>query len=422
MMQPVPMVAQIKQTFDPDCVDDLRSVVHAELERIGIDQKVKPGQHVAIAAGSRGIANIIELTRALVDFIKSCGAIPFIFPSMGSHGGATAEGQLAVLDRIGINESSMGCAIRSTMDTVEIGTTQDHLPVFIDRYAWEADCVMVVNRIKPHTKFEGSIESGLVKMMAIGMGKHKGAKNCHQASVRLGMGRVIETVGAKIIAKLPILCGVGIVENGYDQIAIVRAMAADAIFEGEKELLVHARQKMARIPFADIDLLIVDEMGKDISGTGMDTNVTGVNRDILGGFCAEPRTKRLFVRDLTHDTNGNALGIGLADFTTTRLVEKIDRKKTYVNCLTGISPEKGAIPMYFDTDRECIEAAIQSLGIASIDTLRMVHIQNTRSLEKLIVSQAYKDEIDKNESLTMISDWHPLPFDTTGNMIALARQ
>ena len=411
-----PYVAQIKQTFDPDRIDDVREAVFRELERVGVSQKVKPGQTVAITAGSRGIADIAEVTKALVDFIKTCGAAPFIFPSMGSHAGATAIGQASLLNSLGINESSMGCPIRSSMETVEIDRTQDGLPVFIDRCAWEADSVMVVNRIKPHTKFKGPIESGLMKMMAIGMGKQKGAEQCHQASIRLGMSRVIETVGAKMMEKLPLLCGLGLVENGYDQLAIIRALKPDDFFEGEKELLVRARHKMARIPFAEIDLLIVDEMGKNISGTGMDTNVTGVNRDILGSFSAEPRTKRLFVRDLTPETGGNALGIGLAHFTTTGLVEKIDREKTYINCLAGISPEKGAIPMYFDTDRECIEAAINCLGINSTDALRLVHIRNTLSLEKLVVSKAYAEEIEKNDSLTVISDWYPLPIDATGNM------
>lgn len=417
-MIPFPRVAQIKQTFNPERIDQVRETVIKELERIGIAQNVKPGQKVAITAGSRGIADIAEVTKALVDFIKTCGAVPFIFPAMGSHGGGTAKGQVALLDSLGINESSMGCSIRSSMDTVEIDQTQDGLPVFIDRYAWEADSVIVVNRIKPHTKFEGSIESGILKMMAIGMGKHKGAKHCHQASIGLGMNRVIETVGAKVIEKVPLLCGLGLVENSYDQLAIIRALEPDDFFEGEKKLLVHARNKMARIPFADIDLLIVDEMGKNISGTGMDTNVTGVNRDILGSFSAEPRTKRLFVRDLTPETGGNALGVGLAHFTTTRLVEKIDREKTYINCLAGISPEKGAIPMHFDTDRECIEAAINCLGIKSIDGLRLVHIRNTSSLERLVVSQAYAEEIKTRDSLTVISDWYPLPIDETGNMIS----
>jgi hypothetical protein len=414
----LPPMAMIQQTFDPECIDDIHARVFQELERIGVRQKVMPGQEVAITAGSRGIANIAEVIRAVVDFVVSCGAAPFIFPAMGSHGGATAEGQASLLANLGITSSTMGCEIRSTMETDEIGRTPDGLAVFADRYARFADHMIVVNRIKPHTKFEGNIESGLMKMLAIGVGKHEGAKRCHKASVQLGMNRVIETVGSTALSNLPVVCGIGLVENGYDKLAIINAFGPNELSNREKELLVQARKKMARIPFADIDLLIIDEIGKNISGTGMDTNVTGVNRDILGTFTAKPRTRRLFVRDLAPETEGNALGIGLADFTTTRLVEKIDREKTYINCLTGISPEKGAIPMYFDTDRECIEAAIHCLGMETAEDLRIVYIRNTSSLGRLFVSKRYIEEIEGTGYLSILRDFSPMPFDKVGNIIS----
>ncbi len=417
-MLDLPKMALIRQQFDPARIEDIPRAVADELERIDVRRKISKGRQVAITAGSRGIAGIAAVTRAVADVVKACGGVPFIFPAMGSHGGATADGQKSLLASLGITEASMGCEIRSSMETDEIGRTPDGVPVFADRIARTADHVIIVNRVKPHTKFEGEIESGLVKMTAIGVGKHDGAKTCHQASVGLGMGRVIETAGATVLANLPVLCGLGLVENGYDQLSAVRALEPADIFDGEKALLKLARRKMARIPFADIDLLIVDEMGKNISGTGMDTNVTGVNRDILGTFSAEPRTRRLFVRDLTPETEGNALGVGFADFTTTRLVEKIDRKKTYINCLTGISPEKGAIPMYFDTDRECIDAAIRCLGAPSPEALRVVHIRNTLSLERLNVSTAYREAIEKKAALSVIGDWSPMPFDAVGNMVS----
>jgi len=303
------------------------------------------------------------------------------------------------------------------MEVDEIGKTRDGLSVFLDRFARGADHIIVINRVKPHTKFEGPIESGLMKMMAIGMGKHTGARLYHQAAVGYGMTRVIETVGRVVMENAPVLCGLGLVENGYDRTAIIRAVLPENLAEAEKKLLDEARRRMARIPFADIDLLIIDEIGKNISGTGMDTNVTGVNRDILGTFNAEPRTRRLFVRDLTPETEGNALGIGFADFTTTRLVEKIDRQKTYINCLTGISPEKGAIPMHFETDRECIEAAIHCLGMVTPETLRIVHIRNTLSLETLNVSRAYLPEIQRNNALEIIGKWQPMAFGADGNLI-----
>lgn len=416
-MMPLPPMALIEQAFDPERIGDVHGGVFRELERIGARTNLATGEKVAITAGSRGIAGIAGVIRAVVDYVSSCGAVPYIFPAMGSHGGGTADGQVSVLASLGITESAMGCGIRSTMQTDEIGRTADDLPVFADRWARSADHLIVVNRIKPHTKFEGPIESGLMKMLAIGVGNREGARHCHKASVQLGMNRVIQTVGSTALSKLPVLCGIGLVENGYDQLAIVRALEPDDIFDQEKELLVQARKKMARIPFSEIDLLIVDEMGKNISGTGMDTNVTGVNRDILGTFTSAPRTRRLFVRDLTPESEGNALGVGFADFTTTRLVQKIDRQKTYINCMTAISPEKGAIPMYFDTDRECIEAAIRCLGADTAEDLRLVHIRNTRSLQRLSVSKIFSDEIEENDGLTILGGWSPMAFDDAGNII-----
>lgn len=413
-----PEMAVVCQTFDATRIEVVDQAVAAELDRIDIAGRVKPGSRVAVTAGSRGIANIAMITRAVVDTLKTMGTVPFVFPAMGSHGGATAEGQVKVLAQLGITEKTTGCPIVADMAADVIAQTADGLPVFLDRQANAADAIVVINRIKPHTKFEGPIESGLLKMMAIGMGKHAGATLYHRASVRYGMGRVIDTVGRAVMASRPVLCGLGIVENGYDQTAIIRATLPENLVETESELLVEARRRMARIPFDEIDLLIVDEMGKNISGTGMDTNVTGVNRDILGTFSATPRTRRLFVRDLTAASDGNALGIGFADFTTSRLVEKIDLKKTYINCLTGISPEKGAIPIHFDSDRECIDAAIGSLGMIEIPSLRVVHIQNTLSLANLHLSRAYAKQISVTSALTQEGDWSSLAFGDDGNLIS----
>lgn len=412
----IPKMALIEQTLDAEQISDIHETVFMALDSIQIRDKVRTGHRVAITAGSRGIADIDHVTRAVVDYMKDCGARPFIFPAMGSHAGASAEGQTNLLGGYGITETAMGCPIHSSMDVDDIGQTPDGLSIVADRFARNSDHIVVINRVKPHTKFEGPVESGLMKMLAIGMGKHEGAKRYHQAAVRLGMGEVIQTVGEVILEKLPVLCGLGLVENGYDQLATIRGVPSNAMVQHEKELLIEARKRMARIPFSVIDLLIVDEMGKNISGTGMDTNITGVNRDILGTFSSDPRAKRLFVRDLTPETKGNAIGIGLADFTTTRLINKIDRQKTYINSLTGISPEKAAIPMYFDTDRECMDAAIQCLGMVPADELRVVHIKNTRSLKKLNVSMAYNNEIQKNVSLKMIGEWKNMSFNPEDNI------
>ena len=410
-------MALVRQSFDAECISDIPAAVFSELERIGICDQVEKGESVAITAGSRGISNMDVVLKATVDFLTRIDAEPFIFPAMGSHGGATATGQKNLLAGYGITEETMGCPIVSDMEADEIGESSDKLPVYLDREAHSSDHIIVVNRVKPHTKFEGPIESGLMKMMAIGMGKHVGAKLYHQASVPLGMNRVVQTIGLEVMDKAPVLCGIGLVENGYDETALIRATLPGDLVKEEKQLLIEARQRMARIPFPEIDLLIIDEIGKNISGTGMDTNVTGVNRDILGTFNSEPHTRRLFVRDLTPESEGNALGIGFADFTTTRLVEKIDRKKTYINCLTGISPEKGAIPMYYDTDRECVDAAIHTLGMVSAVDLRVVHIKNTLSLDTINVSKALLPEIRKRNSIEIVSEWQPLRFDADGNLM-----
>jgi hypothetical protein len=411
-------MAIVRQSFDTQRIADISKKIDAEMHKIRFQEKIIPGQSVAITAGSRGIADIARVVQLVAANLKMAGAKPFIFPAMGSHGGATAKGQERLLAGFGITRSETGCPVRSSMEVDEIGHTADGLPVFVDRLARGADHLVVINRVKPHTKFEGPIESGMVKMMAVGMGKHKGAETVHRASVRFGMGHVVQSIGKVVLEKMPFLFGVGLVENACHQLAEIRFVSPDSLFEEEAGLLALARRKMARIPFSDIDLLIVDEMGKDISGTGMDTNITGVNRDILGGFSSLPRTKRLFVRDLTPQTGGNALGIGFADFTTARLVRKIDREKTTINCLAGISPEKGAIPLYFDTDRECLEAAVHCLGTPPPDALRIVHIRNTRYLENLSVSKAYQKEMNKNDTLEQISDWAQLSFDEQANLIS----
>lgn len=414
----LPEMALIRQTFNDECITDVPAAVNAEMDRIGIADRVKRDETVAITAGSRGIANMDVVLRTVVAYLARLGAKPFIFPAMGSHGGATAEGQRDLLAGYGITEETMDCPIISNMEADEIGRSLDDLPVYIDHEAYGSDHIIVVNRVKLHTKFEGPIESGLMKMMAIGMGKHVGAKLYHQASVPLGMNRVIETIGLVVMEKAPMLCGIGLVENGYDDTALIRAVLPEKLVDEEKALLTEARNRMARIPFPDIDLLIIDQIGKNISGTGMDTNVTGVNRDILGTFNSEPRTKRLFVRDLTPETEGNALGIGFADFTTTRLVEKIDRKKTYVNCLTGISPEKGAIPMYYDTDRECIESAIHTLGMVATEDLRVVHIKDTLTLDRISVSKALLPLLEGNDSVELIGNWDTIKFNEDENLVS----
>jgi hypothetical protein len=410
---------RLRQAFDRTVVADIHDTVRAELKKLALEQKVRPGQRIALTGGSRGVANIALILKSVADYLKSIGARPFIFPAMGSHGGATAEGQVDMLAHYQVTEKMTGVPILSSMETVEISKTQDGVPVFIDSNAFEADWIIVINRIKPHTKFKAPIESGLMKMMAIGMGKQKGAEYYHKAALEYTFPRIIVDAGREVLKKLPILCGLGIVENGYDETALIEALRPEELEGREKELLVLAKQMMPRLPFNEIDLLIIDEMGKNISGMGIDSNITGRNRDTLGVFPHPVNAKRVFVGDLTAASDGNATGIGLADLTTQRLVEKIDRKTTYMNCITGISLEKAAIPMYFETDRECIQVALGSLGLIPPGESRIIRIKNTLHLDEVEVSEIYRDEISGRADLEILDLLHPLSFDNQGNLTSL---
>jgi hypothetical protein len=397
-------------------VKNVAEEIRIELEGLALKQNVKPGQRVAITAGSRGISNISEILKAAVDFLKSLGAQPFIFPAMGSHGGATAEGQVSLLAHYGITEKLAGAPILSSMDVVEIGRTEDGVPVYIDKFAWEADHIVVVNRIKPHTKFKAAIESGLMKMMAIGMGKRKGADYYHKAAVHYTFFKIIVDAARIVIERAPILCGLGIIENGYDETARIVALRPGEIEAEEQSLLVEAKKGMPRLPFNEIDLLIVDEIGKDISGVGIDPNVTGRNRDLLGVFPHPTRAKRIFVRDLTENSKGNANGIGLVDITTKRLVDKIDYRATYMNAVTGISLEKAAVPMHVETDREAIEIALGSIGLTPPDQSRIVRIKNTLHLDEVEVSEIYEKEARERPDFEILEGPTPIVFDKGGNL------
>ena len=414
-----PNMIRLRQTFDRTTVADIPGMVRAELKKLALEQRIRPGQRIALTGGSRGVANIALILKTVVDYVKSLGASPFIFPAMGSHGGATAEGQAAMLAHYQVTEAFTGAPVLSSMDTVEISRTRDGVPVFIDRNACEADGIIVINRIKPHTKFKAPIESGLMKMMAIGMGKQKGAEHYHKAAIQYTFPKIIVDAGREVLKKASILCGLGLVENGYDQTAVVAALLPEELEEREKELLVLAKKMMPRLPFDDIDLLIIDEMGKDISGMGIDPNITGRNRDVLGVFPHPVNARRLFVRDLTPSSGGNATGIGVADLTTKRLVDKIDRLSTYMNCITGISLEKAAIPMHFDTDRECIRVALGSVGLIPAEKSRIIRIKNTLQLDELEVSEIYRDEILKRSDLEILEGPRPMSFDSGGNLFPL---
>ena len=411
-----PRMIRVRQTFPRPRVADVPAAVAQALAEAGVP--IKRGDTVAVGAGSRGIANIDTVVGATVRWLRDLGARPFVFPAMGSHGGGTPEGQLAVLEHYGITEATMGCPIRATMEVGQVGEALG-LPVWLDRYAAEADWIGLVNRIKPHTDFKGSIESGLFKMMTIGLGKWKGAVQYHRANVNHGYETVITAVGREMLAKARIAFGVGVVENGYDETARIEAFNAQDLEAGERRLLKDAREWMARLPFGSIDVLLVEEMGKNISGAGMDTNVIGRPSNPHEPFPADPKILWIVALDLTDDSYGNAVGIGNADFTTRRLVEKIDMKPTLINAITACAPNGAKIPPTYDTDREAVEAALSCIGLTPPERARVVRIKNTLMLGEIEVSEAFGPELARHPDLATIAGPAELAFDPAGRIIPL---
>jgi hypothetical protein len=411
-----PKMVRVRQQFAAPTLADVRAAVQAELRRLNLAGRVKAGQQVAVPAGSRGIANIVTILEAVVQELKALGLKPFIFPAMGSHGGATAAGQCEVLATYGVTEARLGVPIRATMEVVELGRTPRGMPVLVDRLAAEADWVVVINRIKPHTEFSGDIESGLLKMMAIGFGNHRGALNTHQYAVKYGYRVAIPEIGTAILDRLPILFGLGIVENAFDQTAQVVAMAPADFVAEEKRLLREARRLMARLPVDFLHLLIVDEMGKDISGSGMDTNVIGRVMVVNEPEPATPKIMRIYVRDLSEKTYGNAIGIGLADFCSQRLAAKIDPLPTQINCITAMTPEKARLPIALATDREAIATALTTVGPVEPWEARVIRIKNTLEMEELQVSEAVLDELKGRPEITLLGGLEEMAFDAEGNL------
>lgn len=415
---PHPKMVKIRQTFPSKAIIDIRSEVRRELEKINPGSAVSPGQTVAVTAGSRGIAHIDKILFEVIKVLKEIGAEPFIVPAMGSHGGATADGQKRVLEKFGITEASAGVPIKATMDVVSIGKTPNGLPVLIDTAAARADHIVVVNRVKAHTEFKGPVESGLMKMMAIGLGNQQGAELYHRAVIQHGYYHVICSVAREVIRNCPILFGLAVVENQTDETAVIRALRPANIENTEEELLSVAKAFMPKIPFNPIDLLIVDLMGKEISGSGMDPNVIGRQVVRFADFTTETQITRIFVRDLSERSYGNADGIGLADFTTQRLVDKIDRQVMYMGCLTAGAPECGRIPIYFDTDREAIGAALKSIGLVPPDQAKIVHIASTLDLQQMEISQALLADAEQNRAIEIAGSLHPLQFSSDGSLIS----
>ncbi len=416
-----PKMLRVRQHFERPRVADVAAAVVAALEPLQLGRRIRPGQTVALTAGSRGIANIPLVLKTTADYLKRLGARPFLVPAMGSHGGATAEGQRHLLEGYGVTEEYVGVPIRSSMDVAPVGTTPEGYPVVLDRHAAAADHVGVVARVKPHTGFHGRVESGLLKMMMIGLGKHAGALAYHRILLERPFEPVVRSVARTVLASAPVAFGLGLVENGYDETARVEGVAPADFEAREEELLVLARRLMGRLPLREADVLVVDEIGKDVSGSGMDTNVVGRKRAFRNQPTPPeaPVMRHIFVRGLTERTHGNATGIGLADFTTTRLVKAMDYRATVINCLTAGYPDGAFLPVQFETDREAVDAALAVIGRRDPHEARILHIRNTLELGEVEVSEPCLGEPAWSE-FTALTPPAPPRFDSAGDLAPVA--
>lgn len=411
---PLPRMVRIRQTFDDTKIADPVQVLHEQLKKPGAMDQIKPGQQVAIAVGSRGIANIATVTKAVVDAVKEVDAHPFLVPCMGSHGGATAEGQTEVLNHLGISEQTMGAPIRSSMEVVTLGHLDNGLPIYVDKIASQADQIIVINRVKPHTAFRGPIESGIMKMISIGLGKQKGAEACHQLGFKY-MADFVPAMAKIMIDKLPIPFAVALVENAYDETCIVEVLLADEIEEREIELQKEAKARLPRINFPQIDVLVIDYIGKNISGDGMDPNITGryPTPYAEGG----PDVSKMVVLDLTPETEGNANGVGTADFTTQRLIDKMDLEATYANGLTSTVVAPTKIATTLSNDMYAIKAAVKTCNILDYRTCKLVRIKDTLHLGEIEISETLLEEARQHPDIEIISEPYEMTFDEEGNLI-----
>jgi hypothetical protein len=411
-----PQMIRITQKFDNTVLEDIPAEMGSQINHWNFENAVQRGQTVAVACSSRGIANYDIIVKAVISDLKNMGLSPFIVPAMGSHGAASGAGQKRVLEHLGIREEKVGAPIKSALEVIQIGNTDNQIPVYLDKQASKADHVVLINRIKKHTDFEHEFESGLLKMMAIGLGKQEGAATYHEAMMTYGYPEVILSVARQVMQHVHILFGVGIVENGYGQTADIRICPADKIEEMEKDLLSLAKSMAPSLPFDEADILIIDEMGKEISGTGFDTKVVGrIGLPLVTPEPKSPKIKRLLVCDLTAETEGNALGVGIADMITQRLLDKIDIQTLNINTITGACPEVGKIPLTLKNDREALEIAIKSVGLIPRNRLKMMRIKNTAFLSEVDVSEAYKKELSGRGDLEISLNQRPMTFDQKGN-------
>jgi hypothetical protein len=419
-----PKMLEIEQSYPPSQKLDFPRLLAEQFAHTGLREKIKPGMKIALGVGSRGITNLKEIVKATLGVLTEAGARPFIVPAMGSHGGATPAGQIEMLASYGVTAESMGVPIEASMEVRKIGTAFDGLDVVFSVPALAADGVVVLNRVKPHTDFRGTLGSGIQKMLVIGFGKQIGANNAHCAAAHFGYEVVLREFAKTILGAAPIFCGIALVEDQHHQTAVIEVIPPENIVREENKLFLKSQSLLARLPFEEIDLLIIDRIGKDISGSGMDTNVIG--RDITGYTSSlrsespiTPRVARIFVRDLTPASSGNGTGIGMADFTTARFVKALNLQYTYMNALTSLGVLAAKIPIYFDNDREAIQAALASLAEPNMEKLRVVRIADTLNLDRFLASESYAEAVEGSGGVTTDGRPREMEFDATGNMMEL---
>jgi uncharacterized protein (DUF362 family) len=417
----LPRWAPVRQSLVDTRTHDIAATVSEQFDRAEIHDTIKPGQSVALTAGSRGIDRIDEVVRAVADNVKRLGAHPFIVPAMGSHAGAIAENQTALLAHYGITEATMGCPIRSSMDTVNLGTVEGHVPVWFDRNAYEADATIPIGRVKPHTDFRGPVESGLMKMLAIGLGKQKGADFFHHQGMH-EFHHLIPAVGRFTLTQVNIPFGVAVIENGYGEVGMIEAVPAARIWDREQELLRIAREWIGKLPGERIDVLIIDRIGKDISGDGADPNV--INRDVVGAIpmgeaAPRPLIQRVIMRDLTDDTEGNAAGVGMGDIVLRQLVDKMDPLRSYMNMITAKSPQGVRVPLTAENDRQALFVALACCLKTEVETARIARIADTKHVEHLWVSEMLLPEVLASGRVEQTGDLRDISFNGDGMLPAM---
>lgn len=416
----LPRWAKVRQQLDASTIADVRGAVAAEFGRPEVRQAIEAGTRVALTGGSRGIDRMAEVLIAAVAEVKGLGGEPFVVPAMGSHGGATAEGQVELLAHYGITDDALGCPIRASMETVLLGELEEGVPVWFDKTAYEqADVVIPVGRVKPHTDFHGPVESGLMKMLAIGLGKQKGAEMFHRRGFP-DFHRLIPAVGQFTLSRVNVPFGLALIENGYGTLSVIEAVPAAKIWDREQELLSIAREKMATLPGEAYDLLVIDQIGKDISGSGADPNV--INRDFTGlvapGEAAlKPTIQRVIIRDLTHDTEGNATGFGLADVVLRQAVEKMDPISSYMNVITAKSPQGVRIPLTVENDRQALQIGLACCIQVDPATAKIARIRDTKHLEHLWASEPLLPELLATGRVEVVTEPAAIAFDDAGMFV-----